>query len=60
MSIVMQYLAELEQLKRRIKNLETVIKYQKKTIKHQGIGNEEKHNILCSIKEATNEYFGDT
>jgi len=43
----------------RFHNLEAVIECQKETIEHQGIGNEEKHNILCSIKEAVNEYFGD-
>lgn len=43
----------------RIHNLEAVIKRQEITITNQGNANEEKHNILCGIKEAVNEYFGD-
>lgn len=41
----------------RIKNLEVVIEHQKETIRNQGNANEEKHNILCGIKEEINEYF---
>ena len=47
-------------LSRRIKNLEAVIERQEETIKNQGAGNVEKHNILCGIKETIDEYFGDT
>ena len=42
---------------RRIKNLEAVIKYQKEVIERQGNANEEKHNILCGIKEEIDGYF---
>jgi len=45
---------------KRIKNLETVIEHQKETIRRQGNKNEEKHNILCGIKEEIDDYFGDT
>ena len=48
-----------KQLRERIKNLETVIERQKETIKCQGVRNEEKHNILCGVKEAVDKYFGD-
>lgn len=42
---------------RRIRNLEAVIERQKEVIKRQGNANEEKHNILCGIKEEIDEYF---
>jgi len=42
---------------RRIRNLEAVIERQKETIEHQGDACEEKHNILCGVKEAIDEYF---
>ena len=41
----------------RIKNLDTVIEHQKETIRNQGNASEEKHNILCGIKEEIDEYF---
>ena len=41
----------------RIKNLEAVIQRQKEIIERQGNANEEKHNILCGIKEEIDEYF---
>ena len=41
----------------RIKNLDTVIEHQKETIRNQGNANEERHNILCGIKEEIDEYF---
>jgi len=41
-----------------IKILKDVIERQKETIKHQGNANEERHNILCGIKEEIDEYFG--
>jgi len=44
-------------LKSRIKNLEAVIERQKEVIERQGNANEEKHNILCGIKEEIDEYF---
>ena len=43
----------------RIHNLETAIAAQKLTIINQGNANEEKHNILCGIKEEIDNYFGD-
>ena len=47
-------------LEEQIKHLEVVIAAQKQTIKNQGIACEERHNILCGIKENIDEYFGDT
>lgn len=44
-------------LERRNKHLEAVIEHQKETIRNQGNANEEKHNILCGIKEEIDEYF---
>jgi len=41
----------------RFHNLEAVIERQKEIIRNQGNANEEKHNILCGIKEEIDEYF---
>ena len=41
----------------RIKNLEIIIEHQKETIRVQGNANEERHNILCGVKEEIDEYF---
>ncbi len=45
---------------KQIKHLEAVIAAQKQTIRNQGNGCEEKHNVLCVVKEVIDEYFGDT
>lgn len=50
---------EIKILKERNQHLKVVIAAQKQTIRNQGIGNEEKHNILCGIKEEIDNYFGD-
>ena len=49
---------EIKRLKARIENLEIVIERQKGVIERQGDRHEEKHNILCHVKEAIEEYFG--
>ena len=46
-----------QSLNRRNRNLEAVIECQKETIRRQGNANEEKHNILCGIKEEIDDYF---
>ena len=48
---------EIKGLQARIKNLEAVIEYQKETIRNQGNANEERHNLLCGVKEIIDEYF---
>ncbi len=53
---------EIEILKQRvgrIKNLEAIIERQEQIIKNQGVGCEERHNVLCGIKEVIDKYFGD-
>ncbi len=44
---------------RRIKNLEAVIAAQNQTIMNQSAGCEERHNVICGVKEVIDEYFGD-
>ena len=50
---------EIEILEEWNQHLKVVIAAQKQTIRNQGAGNEEKHNILCGIKEEIDDYFGD-
>ena len=50
---------EIKSLERRMANLNDVIECQKETIRNQGGGCEERHNVLCAVKEVIDEYFGD-
>ena len=50
---------EIEMLEKRNQHLKAVIAAQKQTIRNQGVGCEERHNVLCSVKEVIDEYFGE-
>ena len=56
-SLCVRAIERLRVKNERIKNLEIVIEHQKETMRNQGNTNEEKHNILCGIKEEIDEYF---
>ena len=43
----------------RIHNLEAVIAAQNKIIMNQSAGCEERHNVICGVKEVIDEYFKD-